>query len=254
MEIFDSHAHYDDPAFDPDRAELLGSFPSHGITGVCNMGTTLQASRTAADLAARYPFVYAAAGIHPEEAETAQAGDVARIAELIRSRPKMVAVGEIGLDYHCDADRRIQQQLFEQQLALAKELDLPVSIHDREAHADTLRLIRKYRPRGVVHCYSGSAEMAKELLALGMYLGFTGVVTFKNNKKAAEVLAVTPLDRILVETDCPYMAPEPLRGRRCDSTMLVHTITRIAGDLGLAPERAAAQTAQNARTLFGIGA
>lgn len=252
MEIFDSHAHYDDDAFDPDRDELLGSFPSHGIVGVCNMGTTLQASRTAADLAARYPFIYAAAGIHPEEAETARPGDVTRIGDLIGSCPKMVAVGEIGLDYHCGVDRDVQQQLFAQQLALARELDLPVSIHDREAHADTLRLIRKYRPRGVVHCYSGSAEMAGELLALGMYLGFTGVVTFKHNKKAAEVLAVVPRDRALVETDCPYMAPEPLRGRRCDSTMLVHTIARIAGNWGLEPETVAAQTTRNARTLFNI--
>lgn len=252
MKIFDSHAHYDDPAFDADREELLASFPSRGIVGVCNMGTTLETSRKAAELAEKYPFIHAAAGIHPEEAENARPDDMERIGELIQSHPKTVAVGEIGLDYHCDVDRAVQMRLFEEQLVLARELDLPVSIHDRDAHADTLRLIRQYRPKGVVHCYSGSAEMARKLLECGMYLGFTGVVTFRNNKKAPAVLAVVPHDRILVETDCPYMAPEPLRGHRCDSTMLVHTITRVAEYLGLEPETAAALTAENARTLFGI--
>lgn len=252
MEIFDSHAHYDDSAFDADRDDLLASFPAHGVTGLCNMGTTLASSRAAAELAEKYPFIYAAAGIHPEEATSAGTEDVARIRELIRSRPKIVAVGEIGLDYHCDVARDVQLALFERQLALARELDLPVSIHDRDAHADTLRLIQKYRPRGVVHCYSGSAEMAKEIIACGMYLGFTGVVTFKSNKKAPAVLAVVPRDRVLVETDCPYMAPEPVRGRRCDSTMLVYSITRVAQLLGLSPDETAAQTAANARALFHI--
>ena len=253
MEIFDSHAHYDDPAFDDDRAQLLDSFPGCGIVGIVNAGTSVRASLAAVSLADRYPLVYAAAGIHPEEAESMQPGDLARIGEIISGSRKVVAVGEIGLDYHCDVDRARQKQVFEEQLRLAYERNLPVIIHDREAHADTLSLIRKYRPRGVLHCFSGSVEMAAEVVTLGMYLGFTGVVTFKNNRKAAGVLATVPHERVLVETDCPYMAPEPLRGRRCDSSMLVHTIARIAAVWETGPDSVARLTAGNARRLFGLG-
>ena len=252
MEIFDSHAHYDDPAFDPDRTELLESFPARGIVGIVNAGASVRSSLAAVSLAARYPFIHAAVGIHPEEAADFQPGDIARIGEIASGGPKVIAIGEIGLDYHCGVDRALQKQVFENQLRLADEHRLPVIIHDREAHADTLELIRKYRPRGVVHCFSGSAEMAGEVIALGMYLGFTGVVTFKNNRKAAGVLAAVPHDRVLVETDCPYMAPEPLRGRRCDSSMLVHTITRIASYWEMQPDDVARQTAGNVRRLFGI--
>lgn len=254
MELFDSHAHYDDKAFDDDREELLGSFASRGIVGVINAGASVASSAASIALAGRYPFVWCAVGIHPEEAAGAQPGDLARIEALAAAGGKVVAIGEIGLDYSYEgADRALQLTLFERQLALACRLRLPVIVHDREAHADTLALLQKYRPRGVVHCYSGSAETAGELISLGLYLGFTGAVTFKNNKKAPAVLAAVPFDRVLIETDCPYMAPVPLRGRRCDSTMLEYTVSAVARMAGLAPEEAAKKTAANARALFSIG-
>lgn len=253
MEIFDTHAHYDDKAFDNDRDELLSNvLPQNQVVGVITAGTTVETSLASATLAEKYDYIYFAAGIHPEDVESYKDGDIDRIAEILKTKNKAVAVGEIGLDYHWDTDRELQKQLFGEQLALSKELYLPVVIHDREAHADTLDYIKKYRPRGTVHCFSGSAEMAKEVLSLGMYLGFTGSVTFKNNKKAAAVLNVTPLDRILVETDCPYMAPEPFRGKRSDSSMIASTLNYIADIKGISPEEAAHITAQNARTLFGI--
>jgi TatD DNase family protein len=254
MEIFDSHAHYDDTAFDGDRMELLGKLPQSGVAGVVNAGISVASSLQSIELAGRFPFIYAAVGIHPEEAEAAGAHDVEKIGEMAQTGKKIVAIGEIGLDYHYEGGSREKQlALFEKQLSLANELRLPVIIHDREAHEDTFRLLRQYKPRGVLHCYSGSAQAAAQAVSLGLYLGFTGVVTFKNSRRAAEAIASIPRGRLLVETDCPYMAPEPLRGRRSDSSMLVHTIGRVAGLLGLEPEEAAALTARNARELFGIG-
>lgn len=254
MELFDSHAHYDDPAFDADREELLSSYlPKSGVAGIINAGTSVASSRRCLELAARYPYLYAAAGIHPEESEDAQPGDVEKIGELVKNSHSIVAIGEIGLDYHYEgAGRELQLRLFEEQLMLANDLHLPVILHDRDAHADMFRLIQKHRPRGVLHCFSGSAESAREYVKLGLYFGFTGSVTFKNNRKAPEVLAVLPRDRILIETDCPHMAPEPLRGRRCDSSMLLHTVERVAQYIGLTPDEAAALTARNVRNLFGI--
>lgn len=253
MEIFDTHAHYDDSAFDADREELLGNkLQKGGVTGVVTAGTTVESSKKAAALAEKYDYIYFAAGIHPEDCEAAQDGDISRVAELIKSSQKAVAVGEIGLDYHWEIERSVQKRWFEQQLELAKELNLPVIIHDREAHADTLEAIKTYRPRGTVHCFSGSAEMAQELIKLGMYLGFTGSVTFKNNKKAAAVIEAVPLSRILVETDCPYMAPEPFRGKRSDSTMIEKVIEYIAQIKNAEPEEIGHITAQNARDLFQI--
>lgn len=251
MEIFDSHAHYTDEAFDADRDALLSGLPAAGVSDVLNAGTTVATSRACIELAKAYPFCHAAVGIHPEDVPGAAEGDLTEIARLATSNP-VVAIGEIGLDYHWDVPRDLQKKWFEEQLALANDLHLPVIVHDRDAHADTLALLQKYRPRGVVHCYSGSAETARELLDLGLYLGFTGVITFKNNKKARAVLAALPHDRVLCETDCPYMAPEPLRGRRCDSSMLVHTLERMGEVMGLSAEEAARITAQNARELFGL--
>lgn len=252
MEIFDTHAHYDDSAFDDDRDELLGSLlPRSGVVGIISAGTTVESSRKNAELAARYDYVRFAAGIHPEDAAGARPGDLSLIEELLRDE-KAVAVGEIGLDYHCDVDRELQKRLFKAQLGLAAKLGLPVIIHDRDAHGDAYELIRAYRPRGVLHCFSGSAESAKELVSLGLYLGFTGSVTFKNNKKAAAVIAAVPLERILVETDCPYMAPEPFRGRRSDSSMIARTLEFIAGQKGISSEELSHQTALNARRLFDI--
>ena len=252
MEIFDSHAHYDDAAFDADRDAVLAALPSAGVAGVTNCGVDTASSAACIDLARRYDFCYAAVGIHPEEAAKAAPGDLEKI-EALAGAEKVVAIGEIGLDYHWEIPREVQKRLFAAQLALANRLHLPVVVHDREAHADTLELLRQYRPRGVVHCYSGSVETARELLALGLYLGFTGAVTFKNNKKARAVLASLPRERVLCETDCPYMSPEPVRGRRCDSSLLPHTLGVMAEVMGLSVEEAARRTAQNARALFGIG-
>lgn len=253
MEIFDTHAHYDDEAFDGDREKLLSSvLPESGVCGIITAGTNIKSSIASASLAEKYSYIYFAAGVHPEDAAEMQNGDIDRIAEILKSSKKAVAVGEIGLDYHWEIDRGLQKNIFERQLKLANELNLPVVVHDRDAHADTLDLIKKYRPRGTVHCFSGSAETAKELLNLGMYLGFTGSVTFKNNKKAPEVLEIIPSDRILVETDCPYMAPVPLRGKRSDSSMISLTLKFIADIKGTSPDEMAQITAQNARRLFGI--
>lgn len=252
MEIFDSHAHFTDEAFDADRMDILAGLHKTGVAAVLNAGTTVASSRACIELAGAFPsFCYAAVGIHPEDTADTAEGDLDEIERLAKSFP-VVAIGEIGLDYHWDVPRDLQKKWFADQLALANALDLPVIVHDRDAHADTLELLRAYHPRGVVHCYSGSVETARELLKLGLYLGFTGSVTFKNNKKARAVLEVLPRDRVLCETDCPYMAPEPLRGRRCDSSMLVHTLARMGEVMGIPADEAAHLTAENARTLFRI--
>ena len=250
--IFDSHAHYDDPAFDGDREELLGSLAGAGVETVLTIGADLETSRKAVALAERYPFVWAAAGVHPHGAAELPPDWLGQLEELA-GHPRVRAIGEIGYDYHYDSDwKEAQRAAFEAQLELAARLNKPVVIHDREAHGDTMELLKRYRPAGVVHCYSGSAEMAREVLALGMYIGFTGVVTFRNARRALEAAAIIPPDRLLVETDCPYMAPEPFRGRRCDSTLLPYTVTRLAQVKGMAPQELADITAANARRLFGI--
>ena len=250
--IFDSHAHYDDEAFAPDREEVLASLAGAGVEAVMNIGADLESSRAAAELARAHDFVWAAVGVHPHGAADLPE-DWLRQLEELAALPKVRAIGEIGFDYHYDAGwKEAQRRAFEEQLRLAARLSLPVVIHDREAHGDTMELLRQYRPAGVVHCYSGSAEMAKEVLSLGMYVGFTGVVTFKNARKALEAAEVVPLDRLLVETDCPYMAPEPFRGRRCDSTMLPYTIQKLAQVKGVSPQELARAAAENARRLFAI--
>ncbi len=250
--IFDSHAHYDDEAFAPDREEVLASLAGARVEAVMNIGADLESSRAAAELARAHDFVWAAVGVHPHGAADLPE-DWLRQLEELAALPKVRAIGEIGFDYHYDAGwKEAQRRAFEEQLRLAARLSLPVVIHDREAHGDTMELLRQYRPAGVVHCYSGSAEMAKEVLSLGMYVGFTGVVTFKNARKALEAAEVVPLDRLLVETDCPYMAPEPFRGRRCDSTMLPYTIQKLAQVKGVSPQELARAAAENARRLFAI--
>ena len=250
--IFDSHAHYDDPAFDPDRESLLASLAGAGVEAAMTIGADLATSQAAVALAERHPFLWAAVGVHPHGAAQLPPDWLQQLEDL-SAHPKVRAIGEIGYDYHYDGDwKEAQRAAFEAQLQLAARLEKPVVIHDREAHGDTLELLRRYRPAGVVHCYSGSAEMAKEVLSLGMYIGFTGVVTFKNARRALEAAGVVPLDRLLVETDCPYMAPEPFRGKRCDSTLLPHTIGRLAAVKGVSPQELADITNQNARRLFGI--
>lgn len=250
--IFDSHAHYDDPAFDPDREEVLAAIRRSGVETVLTIGADLDSSRAALALAERHPFLWAAVGVHPHGAGELP-GDWLEQLKSLAASPRVLAIGEIGYDYHYDLQwKEAQKTVFRAQLERAARLDLPVIIHDREAHGDTMELLKRYRPAGVVHCYSGSAEMAREVLALGMYIGFTGVVTFRNARRALEAAAIIPPDRLLVETDCPYMAPEPFRGRRCDSTLLPYTVTRLAQVKGMAPQELADITAANARRLFGI--
>lgn len=255
--IFDSHAHYDDPRFDEDREALLGSMAEHGVRAIMNVGNTTHANLAGIELAKRYPFVYCSIGIHPDQAAEIAAQNSREYLEVIAqqlSYEKAMALGEIGLDYYYDdaSPREVQRKIFEEQLALAKDLDVPVIIHDRDAHQDTLELLQKYRPKGIMHCFSGSAEFAKEVLRLGMYIGFTGVITFKNARRAVEAAAEVPLDRLLVETDCPYMAPEPFRGKRCDSTMLGQMVQKLAQIKGIDPEEMAARTCENACAVYGI--
>lgn len=248
--IFDSHAHYNDEAFDGDREDLLRSLFENGISGIINCGTDLSTSRFSISLAEKYDGIYAAAGIHPHDASDAGENDLAVIKELFSHR-KCVAVGEIGLDYHYDfSPREMQLHYFEEQLIIAKELGLPVIVHDREAHEDTMNLLKKYRPKGVVHCFSGSAEMAKDVLKLGMYIGLGGAVTFKNARKSIEVAKITPDDRLLTETDCPYMTPVPHRGKRNDSSYIALTADVLAQIKGTDAQSIIDITRNNAETLF----
>lgn len=250
LKYIDSHAHYDDSAFDGDRDVLLPQLHENGVMNIITIGCSERSSKAAAALAEKYDFMYFAPGIHPEEANTVGDGYKELIVSLCGHR-KAVAVGEIGLDYHYEGyDKARQKELFETQLEIARRLDKPVIIHMRDATADTMEILRKYRPRGVVHCFSGSAETAEEVIGLGMYIGFTGALTFKNARKAIESAERIPLDRILVETDCPYMAPEPFRGKRCDSSMIAYTLTKLAEIKGITPEQAAEATAENTRRLF----
>ena len=250
---FDTHAHYDDKAFDEDREELLAAMPDAGVGLILIPGCDVQSSGRALALARRFSCVYAAVGIHPEELAGCREGDLARIAEMTQN-VRCVAVGEIGLDYYWDASRKEEQkELFIRQLELALERDLPVIVHDREAHGDCLEIVSRYDGlRGVFHCFSGSAEMAAELLRRGWYLGFDGPVTYKNARKAIEVLEIVPPERILVETDSPYMSPVPLRGKRNDSSNLVYIIQKIAEVKGITPQQIERITWENGKRLFGI--
>ena len=250
--IFDSHAHYDSEAFNDDRKELLNALQSQGVCGIINCGSDMASSLASLELADEFEFIYAACGVHPHEAEGCKHGYLPVLKKLC-SEEKCVAVGEIGLDYHYDfSPRDIQKTVFEQQLVLAKELDLPVIIHDREAHEDTLNLLKRYKPKGVVHCFSGSVEMAKEIVKLGMYIGLGGAVTFKNARKPLEVAAYVPDDKLLIETDCPYMTPVPHRGKRCDSSYIPFTAQVLADARNSTPEDILDLTRKNANILFGL--
>jgi len=250
---FDSHAHYDDGQFDGDRDALLASLPAGGVDHVVDPSQDAATARAAAALAERYPHVYFAAGYHPHEAA---AMDEAGYAEIVRllAHPKCVAVGEIGLDYHYDfSPRDVQNAVFRRMLALAGETGKPAVVHDREATADTLAALRgSPGVRGVVHCYSGSWETARELLAMGWYLSFTGVVTFKNARRVLETVEKIPADRYMIETDAPYMAPEPHRGERNSSLLLPHIARRIAAVRGVDEETVARESRENALRFFGL--
>ena len=251
--IFDSHAHYDDEAFDQDRGEILRNLPAQGICRIVNVGADLQGCRDAVALAAAYPYIYAGVGIHPECVNDTADEALNEVGTLLDA-PKVVAVGEIGLDYHFEdnAPREVQREWFAKQLALANRRGFPVIVHDRDAHGDTMELLCKYRPKGVVHCFSGSVEMMREVVRLGMYIGLGGAVTFKNARVPVEVAAAVPLDHLLLETDAPYMAPVPYRGKRCDSSMIAKTAERIAEIRQMPVEELLKATQQNASRLFGI--
>ena len=235
--LFDTHAHLNDPAFDEDRDELICGLGEKGIDFVMNVGCCLESSRDCIAMAEKYPFIYASVGSHPDSA-----GEVCE--ELMETylqmskHPKVKAIGEIGLDYYYEGfDRQIQIRAFEMQLELARQVDLPVIVHERDAHGDGMDVVRKFpEVTGVFHCYSGAAEMARQLVNMGWYIGFTGVLTFKNARKAVETAASIPLERIVLETDCPYMSPEPYRGRRNDPGRLIHMAEKLAEIRGLPVE------------------
>ena len=252
--LFDTHAHMDDRAFDEDREALLSRLPEEGIGLLMNPGCSLDSSRAACALARKYDYIYAAVGSHPDAAAEVCPEVLEQYRVLIRENPKVKAIGEIGLDYHYeDIPREIQKEAFRAQMALAAEENLPVIVHEREAHGDGMAIVREFPTvTGVFHCYSGSLEMARELVSLGWYIGFTGVLTFKNARKALEVAAALPLERIVLETDCPYMAPEPFRGRRNDPGKLYRMAQALAALRGLSEEEIQRVTLENGRRLYRI--
>ncbi len=247
--IFDTHAHYDDPAFDEDRDSLLRSLLSGEVAAIVNQGTDLATCEKSIRFAQQYEGMYAAVGLHPECLTQTSMDEIDTIRRLA-AHPKVVAIGEIGLDYYYDVPRPLQKEVFAAQLRLASELDLPVNIHDREAHGDTLDMLRQYRPKGILHCFSGSVEMAQEVVRLGMYIGIGGVVTFKNARKTVEVAAAVPLERIVLETDCPYLSPVPFRGKRNDSSHILYTAQRLAEIRNMTTEAVLEQTKINAETVY----
>lgn len=250
---FDTHAHYDSSKFSDDRDEVLRAVYKDGISLIVDPGDTLERSRAVVSLVDQYDYLYAAVGVHPEEYETWTDDTIDQL-RLLAKAPKVVAIGEIGLDYYWDkAHTDLQKQMFRAQIDLALELNMPIIVHDREAHGDCFSIVCEYPAlRGVFHCYSGSAEMARELLKRGWYLGFDGPITYKNNVKAMEVLAVTPLDRIVLETDSPYLSPVPNRGKRNDSRNLPYIAAIVAREKGIPTEEVAAITFENGKRLFGI--
>ena len=250
---FDTHAHYDSSKFDADRDAVLRALPESGVTIVVDPGDNAERSRRAVELAQQYPHVYAAVGWHPEEAENWDENSLPAIRELAK-QPKVCAIGEVGLDYYWDTTyRERQKEMFRAQIELALELDLPVIVHDREAHGDSLEIVRDYPAlRGVFHCFSGSVEMAQELLRRGWYLGFDGPITYKNAARAPEVIRICPMERILLETDSPYLAPVPNRGQRNDSRNLPYIAATVARIKDMPVETVAAQTMENGKKLFGI--
>ena len=253
VRYFDTHAHYDDEKFDEDRDELLGSLPGKGVEKIVVPGCSISSSCMAVELSRRYDYVYAAIGIHPHDAANMKETDIEKMRSLARDK-KVVAIGEIGLDYHYDfSPRETQKVVMRTQMQLARELGLPVIIHDREAHADCFNIVKEFSDvTGVYHCYSGSWEQAKEILKLGWYISFTGSVTFRNAYRVPEVAAKMPFDRMMIETDAPYMTPVPHRGKRNDSSYLPFICEKIAAERCITPEEVAEQTYLNGLRFFGI--
>lgn len=251
--IFDTHSHYTDSAFDGDRFELLDSMQEKGVRYIMLASTCIADIRENALLSEKYDYIYTSAGFHPENIDDLPENYTDIIRKAVSEHKKLKAIGEIGLDYHYDGfDREKQIEVFEKQLGLAAELKLPVIVHSRDASEDTLDILKKYRPQGVVHCFSGSAETAAEIIKLGMYIGFTGVLTFRNAKKALRAIEAVPPDRLLLETDCPYMAPVPFRGKRCDSSMIAFTAEKAAEIKGVSVQEILDITCENGIRFYGI--
>ena len=252
--LFDTHAHMDDHAYDEDRQQLLASLPEQGLCLVMNPGCSAESSRNVDKLTREYDYIYGAVGSHPDVADEVDEALMEEYRALCKANPKIKAIGEIGLDYHYeDIPREIQQKAFRMQMELAKELNLPVIVHERDAHEDGMKIVTEFpEVTGVFHCYSGSAEMAKWLVARGWYIGFTGVLTFKNARKAVEVASQIPLDRIVLETDCPYMAPEPFRGKRNDPGKIYRMAEKLAEIRGLSVEEVQKITTENGKKLYRI--
>lgn len=250
--IFDSHAHYNDPAFENDADAVITNLFENGVFGIMNVGYNYQSIELAQNQANKYENIWFAAGIHPHDSADLDADYIERLSKYASDR-KCAAIGEIGLDYFRNSSPKIvQQRVFERQLKLAEQLDMPVIIHSREATRDTLDILKQHSCKGVVHCFSSSAQTAEEVLKLGYYIGFTGVVTFNNAKKAVEAAKAVPLERLLVETDCPYMAPVPHRGERCTSDMIEFTAAKLAEIKGVTAQELIDITRENAKRLYRI--
>ena len=252
--LFDTHAHFDDEQFDADRDEVLKSLKSYGVGNIVNIGSSMKTSRTSVALAEKYDFVYAAVGVHPSETGELCETDIDELKRLA-ANPKVRAIGEIGLDYHYpdDVEPSIKKKWFVRQLELAKELNMPVVIHARESKGECLEILKEHKiSNGVVHCFSGSAETAREILKLGMMISFTGVLTFKNAKKAIAACAAVPLDRLMIETDCPYMSPEPHRGKRNFSGYVEFVARKMAEIKGVSYDELVDITERNAKRFYGI--
>lgn len=250
--IFDSHCHYDDEKFNEDRDTVLSKLKEKGVSNILHAAVDIKSSLYGIKQADKYDFAYTSIGIHPENLEGLQDDYIDKL-KKISENSKVKAIGEIGLDYYWTKENKEKQiEVFENQLILANQLHLPVIVHAREATADTLTLLKKYKPQGVIHCFSGSAETAKEMLSLGLYISFTGVITFKNSKKAREALMVVPDDRLLLETDCPYMAPEPNRGKRCDSSMIAFSAQKIGELKNQSPQEVINKCTENTKRLFNV--
>ncbi len=253
--IFDSHAHYDAEEFDDDRKEVIEELKNNGVIGIMNCSSSYESIAKTCELINTWDFIYGAVGIHPENADEFKDEMLEEFKEIIKKNPKVKAIGEIGLDYYWDEnpDKEIQKDVFRKHMKLAEELNLPVIIHDRDAHEDTLNIIKEFpNVKGVVHCFSGSVEFAKECLKLGYYIGVTGVVTFKNAKKVVKVVKEVPIERLLVETDCPYMAPEPNRGKRNKSSYIKYVIEKISEIKEINPKEFNIKVNENLQNLFKI--
>lgn len=252
--LFDTHAHFDDERFDADRDAMLEQMKDFGVTNITNIASSMASSRRSVELAEKYDFVYASVGVHPSETENLTETDMEELRRLAQ-HPKVRAIGEIGLDYHYpdDVAPDIQKKWFIRQLDLAQELNMPVIIHDRDSKGDSLEILKKMKiSNGVVHCFSGSAETAREIVKLGMMISFTGVLTFKNARRAIEACAAVPTDRLMIETDCPYMAPEPHRGERNHSGYVRYVAEKMAEIKGISYEEMVDITDRNAKRFFGI--